>query len=193
MIQELSEENDSFAHMLMRLEPLRFCLMVGIPFVATFSEINFSLKNTLLGTIEFIMALSLSTLLWIVWQRGSNITLAHIFLIHAALLFGLLFFLGGFSDIGFIWSLGFPFIACIVTDSVIGGVWDVAYFLGILIAGFFVGDSLSHSSGELVYIGLAYSAMTLVAYCASIRRELQEEMFTEMKARVERLERQSKL
>ncbi len=191
MIQELSEENDSFAHMLMRLEPLRFCLMVGIPFVATFSEINFSLKNTLLGTIEFVMALSLSALLWVVWQRGSNQALAHIFLTHAALLFGLLFFLGGFSDIGFIWSLGFPFIACIVTDSVIGGIWAGAYFLGILIAGFFVGDSLSHSTGELIYIGLAYSAMTLVAYCASIRRELQEEMFAKMKARIEHLEQQA--
>jgi len=191
MIQELSKENDSFAHMLIRLEPLRFCLMVGIPFVATFSEINFSLKNTLLGTIEFVMALSLSLLLWIVWQRGSNLTLAHVFLIHTALLFGLLFFLGGFSDIGFIWSLGFPFIACIVTDSVIGGIWAVAYFMALLIAGFFVGDSLSHSAGELVYIGLAYSAMTLVAYCASIRRELQEEMFAEMKARIARQESQS--
>ncbi len=179
----MGDEELSFGDMLLQLDALRICLIVGIPFVATFSEINFSLGQNMLGGIELLMMLSLAALAWLTWRRGSRPEYGHLFLVHAAVLFGLLYFLGGFGGIGFIWSLGFPYIACLVTGSVAGGVWSLAYLLALAVIGLFVQEAIVHTTAQLLYIALAYMAMGLIAYCAAVVREAREE-------RVARLERQ---
>ncbi|RMG90776.1 MAG: hypothetical protein D6703_07080 [Zetaproteobacteria bacterium] len=180
----MNEDELSFADMLLRLDALHICLMVGIPFVATFSEINFSLGQSMLGSIEFVMMLSLSMLAWLLWCKGSRPVYGHLFLGHAAVLFGLLYFLGGFGGIGFIWSLGFPYIACLVVGSVAGGMWSLAYLLALVAVGFFVQEVIVQTTAQLLYIVLAYTAMSLIAYCAAVVREAREARMAKLEGRL---------
>jgi len=182
-------DDETLGELLLKLDALRFCLVVGLPFIATFSEINFSLGNTLLGGVELAMMLSLSLLLWRAWRVGSRPWMGHLFLAHAAALFGLLFFVGGFSGIGFVWSLGFPFIACIVAGSFAGSVWSVVYMLAVLLGAWLLDARMAYGAAEQIYIALAYLAMGIVAYGAAVRREQEEEMIERMREEIMQLRR----
>ncbi|RMH61458.1 MAG: hypothetical protein D6678_03520 [Zetaproteobacteria bacterium] len=190
VMQSMIEDGEaSFGALLLQLDVLRFCLVVALPFVATFSEINFSLGNVLLGSVELAMLCSLGLLLWRAWREGSRTWMEQVFLLHAAVLFGLLFFVGGFSDIGFVWSLGFPFLACIVAGSLSGAAWSAVYMLAIVLGAWLLDIALAHGAAERLYIALAYFAMAIVAYGAAVRSEQEEKMIQRMREEIMQLRR----
>ena len=158
----------------MQMDPLLLTMLVSIPFVFIFATINFTLGLFDLSQIEFLMVLTLSALYW--WARRgdpSSAVLKHLYILHPVTLFAFLFLQGGYSDIGFIWSFGFPFIACLSAGSRIGMIWTVIYAVIIAFLGF---GSEEMAWQKLVYIGLGYFAFTLVAIYTVLSREKSEEL-----------------
>ena len=168
---------------------LQWCLLVAIPFVLAFSAINFSLGLDDLSKVELLMAFTLAGLYWWTRQGSSLFWPKNLFVLHPAALFSLLFFQGGFSDIGFIWSFGFPFIACLSAGFRIGLVWTVIYALIIASLGLGAGDYIWQ---QMAYIGLAYLAFSLIAVYATLSREkleaLKESRLTDSTSRLKREE-----
>ncbi|WP_241696992.1 ATP-binding protein [Mariprofundus sp. KV] len=161
-------------HSVMQMDPLLLTMLVSIPFVFIFATINFTLGLFDLSQIEFLMVLTLSALYW--WARKgspSSTVLKHLYILHPVILFAFLFLQGGYSDIGFIWSLGLPFVACLSAGSRIGLAWTVIYALIIVVLGI---GSEEIVWQKLVYIGLGYFAFTLVAVYTVLSREKSEEL-----------------
>ena len=157
---------------ILHMNPLQLSLLVAIPFVLIFSIINFSQGLDFLGQIELLMAVSLAALY--IWTRKADMPFVqqNLFIIHAAALFALLFLQGGFSGIGFIWSFGFPFIACLSAGSRIGLIWALIYALIIATLSTTIGDIIWQKAA---YIGLAYIAFSLIAAYTITWREQREE------------------
>jgi len=142
------------------MNPLQLSLLVAIPFVLIFSLINFTQGLNDLGQLEFVMVLSLAALYGWTRKADSPRWQQNLFIIHPAILFSILFLQGGFSEIGFIWSFGFPFIAYLSAGSRIGLIWTCAYALIIAVASSMFGDMIWQ---KLAYIGLAYTAFAMIA------------------------------
>jgi len=156
---------------ILAMNPLQLSLLVAIPFVLIFSLINFSLQLYSLGKIEFLMVVTLVALYLWVKKTDSPIWQKNLFVLHPAILFALLFLQGGYSQIGFIWSFGFPFIACLSAGSRIGLVWVILYALAVAMLNTLMGDM---GWNELLYIGLAYFAFSLIAIYTVLWREKYE-------------------
>jgi len=158
---------------ILHMNPLQLSLLVAIPFVLIFSLLNFTQGLHDLGQIELAMVVSLAALYG--WTRKIDrpFVQQNLFIVHTALLFSLLFLQGGFSHIGFIWSFGFPFIACLSAGSRIGLIWTAVYALIIAALSTTVNEILWQ---ELVYIGLAYIAFSLIAAYTITWREQREEL-----------------
>jgi len=125
-----------------------------------------------LGQIELLMVVSLGALYGWTKKVERPFVQQNLFIIHTAALFALLFLQGGFSGIGFIWSFGFPFIACLSAGSRIGLIWTLIYALIIAILSTSIGDITWQKAA---YIGLAYIAFSLIAAYTITWREQREE------------------
>ena len=156
---------------ILHMNPLQLSLLVAIPFVLIFSLLNFSQGLYELGQIELLMVASLAGLYG--WTRKVDVPFwqQNLFIAHPVVLFSLLFLQGGFSDIGFIWSFGFPFIACLSAGARTGLIWTAAYALIIAILSSTIGEIIWQ---KLVYIGLAYIAFSLIAAYTVTWREQRE-------------------
>jgi len=157
--------------LIQQTNPLQLSILVAIPFVMIFSVMNFTLGFYLLGQIELCMVISLTGLYWWSKKESSELLLKNLFVLHPAVLFSFLFLQGGYSEVGFIWSFGFPFIACLSAGSRIGMVWTLVYAFMIALLGLGT-DVISWQ--ELLYIGLAYLAFSLIAFYTVISREKRE-------------------
>ena len=153
---------------ILQMNPLQLSILVGIPFVLVFAAINFTLGWYALGQIEMLMVVTLAGLYWWSKRKHPRFLLKNLFVLHPAVLFSFLFLQGGFSDIGFIWSFGFPFIACLSAGSRIGMVWTFVY--AVLVAALGLGMQ-EISWQKVIYIGLAYLAFSLIAFYTVISRE----------------------
>ncbi len=165
------ETNTSMSNLILQMNPLQLSILVAIPFVLIFSLINVTFGLHVLGQSELLMVLSLAGLYWWSKRKPPEFLLKNLFVLHPAVLFSFLFLQGGYSDIGFIWSFGFPFIACLSAGSRIGMVWTIVYAVVIAVLG--VG---LHEMGwqKVAYIGLAYFAFSLIAFYTVISRENSE-------------------
>ncbi|MFQ5518641.1 MAG: nitrogen regulation protein NR(II), partial [Mariprofundus sp.] len=159
-------------HAILAMDPLQLSLLVAMPFVLMFSLTNFFQQLYGLAQIELLMVLTLAGLYG--WTRKVDMPFwqKNLFIIHPALLFSLLFLQGGYSEIGFIWSFGFPFIACLSAGCRIGLAWTVLYALIIAALSTLYGDMAWQT---LTYIGLAYAAFSLIAVYTVLWREKNEE------------------
>jgi len=157
---------------ILHMNPLQLSLLVAIPFVLMFSLINFSQGLNGLGQIELLMVASLAGLYGWVRKVDAPFWQQNLFILHPVLLFSLLFLQGGFSDIGFIWSFGFPFIACLSAGSRTGLIWTVIYAVIIASLSTMVDEIIWQ---KMVYIGLAYIAFSLIAAYTITWREQREE------------------
>jgi len=157
---------------ILHMNPLQLSLLVAIPFVLIFSIINFSQGLDTLGQIELLMVASLAALY--TWTRKTDMPFVqqNLFIAHTAVLFVLLYLQGGFSGIGFIWSFGFPFIACLSAGSRIGLIWTLVYAVIIAILSTSITDIIWQKTA---YIGLAYIAFSLIAAYTISWREQREE------------------
>ncbi|GAV19258.1 two-component system, sporulation sensor kinase A [Mariprofundus micogutta] len=158
---------------ILQMNPLQLSILVAIPFVMVFSAINFTLGLYELWQIEVLMILTLSGLYFWSKRKHSQFLLKNLFVLHPVILFSFLFLQGGYSEIGFIWSFGFPFIACLSAGSRIGMAWTLVYAVLIAALGFGMEDI---GWQKVVYIGLAYLAFSLIAFYTVIARETSEQL-----------------
>ncbi len=159
-------------HGVLAMNPLQLSLLVAIPFVLIFSLINFSKSLYALGQLEAGMVATLLLLYWWVRKQDAPLLQQNLFILHPAILFSLLFLNGGFSDIGFIWSFGFPFIACLSAGSRIGLAWTLIYAVAIAAFSSMTGDMAWQ---KLAYIGMAYVAFSLIAIYTVLWREKNQQ------------------
>jgi len=148
---------------------LERCLLTAITFVTIFGVANLMFGFVMLARAELVMIATLAGLM--LWSRfdGPLAALKNLFILHPVILFSLLFFAGGMSGIGFIWSFGIPFIACMVAGTRAGWIWSLLY---VAIIG--VGNYLFPYFDwlKLLYIGLAYVQFTLLALFTAYSMEL---------------------
>ena len=159
-------------HAILAMNPLQLSLLVSIPFALIFSLINFTQNLYDVGQLEMGMVVTMSALYWWVTRQDVPLLQQNLFILHPALLFTLLFLQGGLSDIGFIWSFGFPFIACLSAGSRTGLIWTIVYAVLIATLNTVMGDMAWQ---KLVYIGLGYIAFSLLAIYTVLWREKMQE------------------
>ena len=155
----------------MQMDPLLLTILVSIPFVLIFALINLSLGLYELSQVEFLIVLTLGLLYLWVYRKGPSDILKHLYILHPVALFAFLFLQGGYSDIGFIWSLTLPFVACLSAGSRIGMIWTVIYAVIIVVLNF---NTEAVAWQKLLYIGIGYFAFALVAIYTVISRERSE-------------------
>ncbi|MCK5308301.1 MAG: PAS domain S-box protein, partial [Zetaproteobacteria bacterium] len=182
LIHGISPEPDVSHGGDVQLKTIRICLLTALPFVAVFFVLNFTQGLYLLAWVEAAMALVLAMTLWWSHHDAPVFWLGAITNLYAATLFLLLFFLGGISGIGYVWSLGFPFFSGFISGARAGLAWSIAYALAII--GFSAVAwqgylPLSLDWNLMPYFGSVYAAFTILAYLivSSIeegRRLLQE-------------------
>ncbi len=154
------------------MNPLQLSLLVAIPFVCAFSLINFTQNLYGLGQIELGMVATLAGLYWWTSRQDAPLLQQNLFILHPAILFSLLFLQGGYSEIGFIWSFGFPFIACLSSGSRTGLAWTIVYAIVIAALSTTLDDIVWQ---KLAYICLAYVAFSLIAtYTVRWREKVQD-------------------
>jgi len=164
--------SQNMRHTILVMNPLQLSLLVAIPFVLLFSLMNLTHDLYDLGQLEVGMVLTLIGLYWWTTKQDAPFLQQNLFIMHPAILFSLLFLQGGFSDIGFIWSFGFPFIACLSAGSRTGLAWTVIYAVVVAILSTVMGDMAWQ---KLAYIGLAYIAFSLIAIYTVLWREKMQE------------------
>jgi len=157
---------------ILAMNPLQLSLLVSIPFVLVFSLINFSLSLYDLGDLEIGMVGTMLALYWWTTRHDTPFWQQNLYIMHPAILFTLLFMQGGYSDIGFIWSFGFPFVACLSAGSRTGLAWTILYAAAIAVLSTVMGDMAWQ---KLVYIGLGYIAFSLLAIYTVLWREKMQE------------------
>lgn len=150
-----------------QLKTIRICLLTALPFVAVFFVLNFTQGFYLLAWAEAAMALVLALTLWWSHRAAPVFWLGAITNLYAAMLFLLLFILGGISGIGYVWSLGFPFFSSFITSARLGLIWSISYAL--VITGFVVVAwqgylPVSLDWSVMPYFGSVYAAFTALAY-----------------------------
>jgi len=143
-----------------QMQMLVRCLWVAIAFVGAFGAANLMLGLVTLANAELMMIATLAGLA--LWSRfdGPLALLKNLFILHPVILFSMLFFAGGMSGIGFIWSFGIPFIACMVAGTRAGLLWSL-FYAALITAGNFIFPDYGWL--KLIYIGLAYVPFTLIA------------------------------
>jgi PAS domain S-box-containing protein len=151
----------------LQLKAIRICLLTALPFVAVFFVLNFIQGFYLLAWVEAAMALVLALTWWWSHRDAPVFWLGAVTNLYAATLFLLLFFLGGISGIGYVWSLGFPFFSSFISGARAGLIWSITYALAIIgFAAVAWGGylPLSPDWSIMPYFGSVYAAFTILAY-----------------------------
>ncbi len=141
--------------------------MTALPFVAVFLVLNFTQGFYLLAWVEAAMTLVLALTLWWSHREAPVFWLAAVTNLYAAILFLLLFVLGGVSGIGYVWSLGFPFFSSFITSARLGLIWSITYALaiiGLVVVAWQGYLPLSMDWSIMPYFGSVYAAFTALAY-----------------------------
>jgi len=167
-----NSESQGMRYAILAMNPLQLSLLVSIPFVLIFSLINFTQNLYDLGQLEMGMVGTMALLYWWVAKQDAPFVQQNLYILHPAVLFTLLFLQGGFSDIGFIWSFGFPFVACLSAGSRTGLIWTIVYAVLIATLNTVMGDMAWQ---KLVYIGLGYIAFSMLAIYTVLWREKTQE------------------
>ncbi|MDX8406340.1 MAG: response regulator [Mariprofundus sp.] len=143
-----------------QMQMLNRCLIVAMIFVTIFGVINLISGFILQAEIELAIVLTLAGLLLWGHMGGPLGLLKNLCILHPFILFAILFTTTGGSGIGFIWSFGIPFIACMVAGARIGLIWSLLYAVCLVGMNFYfdVYEWLT-----LLYISLAYIPFTLIA------------------------------
>ncbi|MDX8404242.1 MAG: PAS domain S-box protein, partial [Mariprofundaceae bacterium] len=165
-----------------QMNALRICLTTAVLFAFPFSVLNLTHGKILLGWVDAGMAITLCLSVWWSYHRPSLRFLENVAILNSAAFFLLLFYQGGLVDIGYVWMLGFPFIACFIAGSRIG-VWYSAAF-ALVVAMFCVAVQQwqieVYWEGNIIpYLLAVYLFFTVIAYLIVVSREKGENLARE--------------
>jgi len=180
----LTEDSTLLNQHAMQMELLRRCIMVSVAFIAGFSAINLSQGHYTLGWTELCMVITLGSAMWWSYRGAPLFWLRNILILHAGFLFLAMFFHGGSSELGYVWVLGFPFVACFLTGSRAGSGLAGVYALLIIsfwMAGWAEGGYLNFIWRDMAYLGVVYLAFSMVAFFTTAIREQGESLLNEAK------------
>ncbi|MFC1567782.1 response regulator [Pseudomonadota bacterium] len=167
-----------------QVKVLRYCLIGGIVFLALFCAVNLGHAQYSLCWVELGMICTLSLALWWSYHGAPLFWLRNIITVHTAILFFIMFFHGGSSGLGYVWVLGFPFIACFMAGSRAGLGWAAIYALAIVICwavGWPEDGYLNFAWRDISYMGMVYLAFILMAYLTTTLRERSESLLKKAK------------
>lgn len=162
-----------------QMNAIRFCLGVAAAFAAVFSIINLNHELPLLGWTDLAMASSLTCFLWWSYHGASLKWIENIAIAHAAAFFLFLFFEGGVFGIGYVWMLGFPFIACFMVGSRTGLWYSLAFVLIVAVNGVLVREwqiDVYWDWQIIPYLAAVYAFFSVIAYLVVLSREKGEEL-----------------
>ena len=166
---------------------IRRCLVVGMAFVTGFGISNLSHGFDFLGWTELGMTLTLGFAMWWSYHGAPLSWLRSITTAHAGFLFFIMFFHGGSSGLGYVWVLGFPFVACFMLGARTGLVWSALYAVAVSICwmvGWPESNYLDFVWRDVAYLDVVYLAFTLVAYFTTTLREKGERLAREAQIRL---------
>jgi len=162
-----------------QMNAIRFCLGVAAAFAAVFSIINLNHGLLLLGRTEMVMAFSLAISLWWSYHGAILKWIENVAIIHAAALFLLIFFEGGIFGIGYVWMLGFPFIACFMVGSRTGLWYSLGFVLIVVVSGVLFREwqvDVYWDWRIVPYLAAVYVFFSVIAYLVVLSREKGEEL-----------------
>ena len=168
---------------------LRRCLIVGMAFVAGFSVINLSRGFYVLGWTEIGMLVTLALSVWWSYRGASLFWLRVLITLHAGFLFFFMFFHGGSSALGYVWVLGFPFVASFMFGSRAGLGWGGIYAAAIVLcwsAGWVDSRSMDFQWRDMAYLGGGYLAFSMLAFLTSMLREKGERLARKVQRQLQR-------
>jgi len=192
-VPEHAAEHEAVRKHHLRLTMLRQGLMAGIPVIAVFAILDISAGNVMLGLIEGITAAIMLLLNILTVKQPAWVgAIANLVVLCTVIVFFTVLLNGGLAGIGFIWSVGFPFIACFLVGSRTAAMWIPAYGCIMALGMFFDGSSyggMHYSPEESLYAFVAYALFGSLAYFMTLASERGEgllskaEHHTRLKAR----------
>jgi len=193
----MSDENSSAAaedstplndkSLQVQVKVLRYCMIVSIAFLAVFSAVNLSFDHYILGWSELAMICTFGLAVGWSYHGAPLFWLRTIIIVHAAILFFCMFFHGGTSGLGYLWVLGFPFVACFMAGSRAGLGWSAVYALSIVscwASGWPEDSYLDFIWRDMAYMGMVYLAFTMVAYLTTTLSQRSELLLQKAKAKL---------
>jgi len=151
-----------------QLEMLRRGMKVTIPVAVVFALIDMAMGMPALGVVEGVAAVLMGALLVATIKLPERVAvIAHLVLLCTFLIFLAVLITGGLTDQGFIWSPGFPFVACFLVGARRGALWSAVY--AVIMAAVMLFDWQAfgvhqYTLSEAGYITTAYTVFAFLAY-----------------------------
>jgi len=176
---------------MVRADMLRRAMFVTIPVAAVFSSMDISMGMPTLGIVEALTAIVMAGLLVATIKTPEKIDwISQMVVLCTATVFFTVLMTGGFTDNGFIWSVGFPFVACFLVGARRGAIWTVAYGLSMAAVMLSEGrlyDMQLYTLPTAAYIGTAYMVFGFLAYFINVAQEKSMHENMRLRAAIEQV------
>ncbi len=169
-------------------DSIRRGVIWSMPFALTIGAADFVFGNYFLGAVNLLTVLGLCLYLWLDTRHYYQGMLHNFIVFLAAFLFLCSLLDGGIAGAGFIWSIGFPTVACFIAGSRAGLYWSIAYVPVVACALLLAQgtDFMSYEVDALVYGLFAYCVFSGFAYVMAEARENRELLLLQTKGKLQR-------
>jgi len=157
--------------------PLKQGLKWATPFALVLGVADMALGRYLMGGVDLLTVAGLCLAYWLSGRASGQVVAAHLIVFLAAFIFLGATLEGGLAGVGFIWTVGFPIIACFIAGARPGLTWSVAYIPVIALALYLTRSSeplMHYRLDALLYGVAAYAMFTGFAYFMAASREHRE-------------------
>ncbi|MDQ6970609.1 MAG: response regulator [Mariprofundus sp.] len=176
---------------IIRADMLRRAMIVTIPVAAAFAGMDITLGMLELGIVEALTAMVMIGLLLATIKRPEKVDwIAQMVVVCTATIFLTVLMTGGFTNNGFIWSVGFPFVACFLLGAKRGGIWILAYAVAmalIMLIDWQYYHVQSYTLSVAAYIGVTYIVFSFLAYFINSAQEKSMRENLRLRAAIEQV------
>ncbi|MDX8405958.1 MAG: response regulator [Mariprofundus sp.] len=161
-----------------RYKPLKTGLKWPITFVLVIGTTDLLYGRYAMGTVDMLTVLGMVFAYWLACKRYALQKLQHLIVFLAAFIFMTALLDGGLVGAGFIWSMGFPVMACFLAGARPGLYWAIAYAPAVAFALYLTGANnylMHYSWPALLYALSAYVMFTGFSFLMALASEHREQ------------------
>ncbi|HKI61661.1 MAG TPA: response regulator [Mariprofundaceae bacterium] len=158
-------------------DALKRSVQLSIPFGLVIGLTDLIFGRYFIGAADLLTVSGLGTAYLLANRGFDELRLRHLLVFLAAFVFLAALLDGGLAGAGFVWSIGFPTVACFLAGARSGLVWSAVYALITALTLWATQDSdmaMHYAFQPLMYALVAYGMFTGFAYFMASSRERRE-------------------
>jgi len=165
-------------------DALRKSVQLSIPFGVSIGLIDLIFGRYFMGSVDLLTVAGLGSAYFLAKRNFDEARLRHLLVFLAAFVFLAALLDGGLAGAGFVWSIGFPTVACFLAGARSGVVWTGNYAVVAAFSLWVTRDSgmvMHYDLKPLLYGLTAYGMFAGFAYFMALSREQREALLLQTK------------